>query len=779
MNKRVNSTLLCVIGFCLAAVVIAMPAAAAGATTLPTISKFAPASGPSGGPVTITGANLLGATSVSFGGTPAQFTVSAHSIIAIVPVGAPTGKIAVTTAAGTGTSVKLFKVLVAKTPTIKKFAPSQLLSGTLVTITGSGFLGASAVSFDHKPAQSFEVVSDKAIHAVVDVGTTAGKVTVTTSGGRAQSAESYTAPVSVWLDDCRQASGHTDVLEGSAFVFRAAWLTTEKKYLGAFLKGTATTVYLNGSTITKASKYWDRVGHAGPQGGWVSYFAFDGGVAPSTEGATTEGGLQVVAVKAFSDGISTYQAGTQLWDGRTCFVRSIPLAEFGTATPSSGPVGQTVTISGENLEYITGVKFGGVTASFTRQSIHQITTHVPRGASTGRIELDEEGLTTVSSPTDYTVDQSPLALDSFAPLAGAVGTTVALHGSGLYRVTAVKFGSADAPSFTAISDATLTVTVPPSAHTSTISIFDGTEQATSASSYSVVLPGGKLDADFGTNGLVDIDLDADRTDGAYAIALDGDGKLLVTGRSELTAAQSGPALVRLEPDGSLDTTFGDHGIVVSDLGSAQYFKAWDVVAQNDGKILVAGTSGFGGPDGGQQFALVRYLHDGTVDTTFGTNGLVTTALYTNYTYGSQCGVIGANVAVEADGGIVLAGRACSDVGLVKYLPSGALDTTFGFDGLLLVDTRPTGATLGVTAVFVRPDGKIMQPAPDRSRRRTSSSPSGCWIPASSIPPSVRAGWRSSRRRRDRPPTPRQSVPEADSSSPAVRTAPMSPSRSPN
>jgi hypothetical protein len=136
----------------------------------PVVNSFSPTSGVVGAEVTIGGSRLINTTQVSFGGTPAvSFTIDSDSQIrAIVPSGAMTGKIAVTNSSGTGFSANDFIVIVA--PSILSFAPMSGLVGTEVTVTGSGFSGATQVDFNGLPASSFAVDSDSQIRADVPNG---------------------------------------------------------------------------------------------------------------------------------------------------------------------------------------------------------------------------------------------------------------------------------------------------------------------------------------------------------------------------------------------------------------------------------------------------------------------------------------------------------------------------------------------------------------------------------------------------------------------------------
>ena len=157
---------------------------------VPTVTGFTPTNGPASTSVAVSGTNLTGATSVTFNGVTASFTVnSATQITAIVPAGATTGKIAVTTPDGTATSAADFTVIPA--PTISGFTPTSGPVSTSVTITGAVFSGATAVTFNGVTA-SFTVNSDTQITALAPPGATTGKIAVTTPGGTATSEADFT-----------------------------------------------------------------------------------------------------------------------------------------------------------------------------------------------------------------------------------------------------------------------------------------------------------------------------------------------------------------------------------------------------------------------------------------------------------------------------------------------------------------------------------------------------------------------------------------------------------
>jgi hypothetical protein len=158
----------------------------------PTVASFLPTSGPSGTTVVLTGTNLTGATAVKLNGkAAASFIVdSATQITASISASSSTGKISVTTSAGTATSATNFTIT--DPPTISSFSPTSGVAGTSVTITGTNFTGATSVKFNSVSATSFTVNSATQITAVIGNGTTTGKITVTTTNGTGTSATNFT-----------------------------------------------------------------------------------------------------------------------------------------------------------------------------------------------------------------------------------------------------------------------------------------------------------------------------------------------------------------------------------------------------------------------------------------------------------------------------------------------------------------------------------------------------------------------------------------------------------
>ena len=161
------------------------------AAVAPTVTEIGPTSGPETGGtlVTITGTGFTDATAVDFGTVPAtSFTVANDTTItAASPAGTGTVDVTVTTPAGTSATspADQFTYTVVAAPTVTGVSPASgpEIGGTLVTISGAGFTGTTAVNFGTTPAASFTVVNDSTITAATPAGTGIVDVTVTTALG--------------------------------------------------------------------------------------------------------------------------------------------------------------------------------------------------------------------------------------------------------------------------------------------------------------------------------------------------------------------------------------------------------------------------------------------------------------------------------------------------------------------------------------------------------------------------------------------------------------------
>ena len=202
------------------------------------------------------------------------------------------------------------------------------------------------------------------------------------------------------------------------------------------------------------------------------------------------------------------------------------------------------------------------------------------------------------------------------------------------------------------------------------------------------LPDGQVDASFGVNGIVTIDFHS-IVEGAAAVSVGGDGKISVVGTTfDALSPAVWVAVARLHTDGSFDNTFGGTGRVVTNVESVSVY---DAVHQPDGKLVVTGRhvpSDIG--------RILRFLDDGSLDPSFGSNGIVidTTLSYTRA------------VAIHPAGGILVTGNRPSNfprrLCAIRYRADGSPDASFGVNGL--AESPESGSGVDV---IVQPDGKIV------------------------------------------------------------------------
>ena len=307
------------------------------------IDNFTPTSGGNGTVVTITGSNLTGATSVSFGGVAASsFTVnSSTSITATVGSGA-TGVVSVVTPAGEA-SLGTFTYGVPPV-TITNITPGSGGPGTVVTIDGSNFTGATNVSFGASPAASFTFVSDNQITAVVGNGST-GVVTVAAGSNSGQFSSFTYIPPAVSITTFSPASGATGtpvVIKGHGF------LNVDSVYFG---------------------------------GVSASRFTISGDTSITAYVATGASGSVTVVAPVSQDSKP----------GFTYIDNSPPpppppsnLVSITSFSPASGKTGDTIHIRGTNLSTTNTVTLGGTPAQF--QALSDTTLFAIVGAgSTGAV----------------------------------------------------------------------------------------------------------------------------------------------------------------------------------------------------------------------------------------------------------------------------------------------------------------------------------------------------------------------------------------------------------
>jgi uncharacterized delta-60 repeat protein len=219
-------------------------------------------------------------------------------------------------------------------------------------------------------------------------------------------------------------------------------------------------------------------------------------------------------------------------------------------------------------------------------------------------------------------------------------------------------------------------------------------------------PDGSLDGSFGSGGIVTTILPGDGSY-AFALALQSDGKIIAAGTDFVDfnpgdMSNTDFALARYNPDGSLDATFGTGGTTTTDFLGAED-DVHSILIQPDGKIVAVGSAN--GVSDYYNFAVARYLANGTLDMTFGAGGKVRTD------FGNNDLDIAYAAVLQPDGKIVAAGTTVFNLGvsqdfaLVRYNSNGTVDTTFDADGRVLIDFGSFAQT--AYAALIQSDGKII------------------------------------------------------------------------
>lgn len=208
---------------------------------------------------------------------------------------------------------------------------------------------------------------------------------------------------------------------------------------------------------------------------------------------------------------------------------------------------------------------------------------------------------------------------------------------------------------------------------------------------------GTLDNTFGSVGKVLTDFGSG-SDRAYSVSIQIDGKIVVAGNTYTNNYVYDFAVVRYNSNGSLDSTFGSSGKVLTDFGNTNDF-GYSVLVQNDGKIVVAGSS-YNHIQ--WSFALVRYNINGSLDNSFGIGGKVTS----DFGHFDEVG----SALIQSDGKIVVAGwrydnGSWRNFALVRFNINGSLDGTFGSGGTVVTDFGGDSDT--GNSVSMQSDGKIV------------------------------------------------------------------------
>jgi hypothetical protein len=391
-----------------------------------TLTSLDPTTGPQAGGtvVTLTGSGFTGATGVTFGGTPGTvFTVVNDTTITVISPAGAAGTVDVVVVDDAGNSDPLDFEYLADGATADSLTPpsGSEAGGTVVTITGSGFLGATGVTFDGLDGTAFTVVDDTTI-------------TVTTPARAA-------GPVDVIVED---PSGNSDALEYE-YLADAALAASLAPSSGSEAGGTLVTI--TGS------------GFLGATG-----VTFDG-IAGTPFTVVSDTTITAVA-PAHAAGLVPVVVTDDAGDSDPLEFEYTSDASVVTALdPDTGSEagGTVVTITGTGFLGATGVTFGGAAGTaFTVVDDTTITVTSPAHAvgTVDVIVVDELGGNSDALDFEYVaVGSAVTSIDpTFGPVAG--GTVVTILGSGFLGATGVTFDGTPGTAFTVDSDTTITVTSP-------------------------------------------------------------------------------------------------------------------------------------------------------------------------------------------------------------------------------------------------------------------------------------------------------------------------------
>ncbi|MCH7965001.1 MAG: hypothetical protein IH852_13805 [Bacteroidetes bacterium] len=215
------------------------------------------------------------------------------------------------------------------------------------------------------------------------------------------------------------------------------------------------------------------------------------------------------------------------------------------------------------------------------------------------------------------------------------------------------------------------------------------------------LQNGEMDYDFGNLGVihrVTKDLEGE----ANSVAIQKDDKIVVAGYSISPATNNEEiTLVRFTENGNIDKSFGNKGLIVTEISSEKDVGE-SVVIQNDGKIVVVGTTDH---KPSADIVLIRYNKNGSLDYSFGIGGIVITDI-------NSAMDIGKSLVLQSDGKMIVSGftRVVNKffMTLLRYDSYGELDPTFGNSGIVITDIN---GRRGKMDMVMQNDGKIILVGP--------------------------------------------------------------------
>ncbi|QKJ28573.1 IPT/TIG domain-containing protein [Mucilaginibacter mali] len=494
-----------------------------------TITSFAPTSATPGTMITITGTNLAGTTSVSFGGVAGLGlkVVSSTSVTAIVPV-TGSGDVSVTSVGGSTATLGGFTYIPSSLPVIVSVsAPMPSTLGRTITILGVNLRSATAVTFGGVPALIFAPYGldpDRALVATVGLGAT-GDIAVTTPSGTATmpgfTYVANTKPYITSITPSSAAPGQTITISG--YNLGSVGSVT----IGEVAALSFSVISPTSITAVVGPGYSNHISFDGPGGNGVEgIYSFTLTVpstptistfspASATPGTTVTitgtnlagttgvsfGGVKAAIYKVVSattvtamvpvtssgDVAITNAGGTATAGGFTYIPSSAPTIAYVDAM--SGTLGRTITILGVNLRTATSVTFGGMPAlNFAPYGLdpdHALLATVGLGA-TGDVVVTNPAGTSAVPGFAYTPSTSPY-ITSIVPSYASPGQTITINGYNLGGITSVKIGGEPALSFSVVSPTSITAVIGPG-HNNSISFNDSGNNADGSYTFTLTPP---------------------------------------------------------------------------------------------------------------------------------------------------------------------------------------------------------------------------------------------------------------------------------------------------
>lgn len=485
----------------------------------PTLTSFSPSSGPIGQIVTLTGTNFTGVTSVAFNGAATTIfsLVNTTSITAAVPTGASSGKISVTTPEGIAISTSDFTILPA--PTITSFTPNSGLIGTLVTLTGDNFPGATVVTFNSIPATNITLVNATTLTVTVPSGATNGPISIITSGGIATSSTSFTISQPPTITIINSQTMGSDTAKDIYYIVQDVDSPANNLLVTAT---SSNTTLLKASKILSTQTGNDRVLTITPEAGKTGSTTITLTVTDA-DSLTASSSFMLTVNRYKPDlylrplnnpsytGINIFsQDGTTQTIGQTAL--SGTMVKYYVQVQNLGSVPETLTINGPMAPSGWSVVYkntadgsiitdqlttsGWTTPMLAVNASAKVEVDVTPGQllTGGTVATQTIRLTSSGDPTKQDVGvlqttaiQTPPKIISFTPSSGLVGTVVTITGTKFLEVTSVSVNGIVLTNMTVMSATTITATIPSNATSGKITVTTPEDTATSVTDFTVIL----------------------------------------------------------------------------------------------------------------------------------------------------------------------------------------------------------------------------------------------------------------------------------------------------